>query len=165
MRPGGAGRGLTCLFSARHWLDVAWRSPLPGVVGSPFGSPISLATLMFEYPETGVDRRIASPAADFTWLSEAALSWSCVPASLAAQSVQIPGHCASPRSRRRFMRHRPAAGCLPGNLSRRERLYGFGLEPEVRAWLDSLSDSDFKRVDEVCGMLAGTCVSHAGRNA
>lgn len=28
------------------------------------------------------------------------------------------------------------------------------LEPEVRDWLDSLNDSDFKRVDEVCGMLA-----------
>ena len=25
---------------------------------------------------------------------------------------------------------------------------------EVRDWLDSLSNSDFKRVDEVCGMLA-----------
>jgi hypothetical protein len=35
------------------------------------------------------------------------------------------------------------------------RLYDFELEPEVRDWLDSLSDSDFKRVDEVCGMLAG----------
>jgi hypothetical protein len=34
------------------------------------------------------------------------------------------------------------------------RLYDFELEPEVRDWLDSLSDSDFKRVDEVCGMLA-----------
>ena len=34
------------------------------------------------------------------------------------------------------------------------RLYNFELEPEVRDWLDSLSDSDFKRVDEVCGMLA-----------
>jgi hypothetical protein len=33
-------------------------------------------------------------------------------------------------------------------------LYGFELEPEVRDWLDSLSGSDFKRVDEVCGMLA-----------
>ena len=33
-------------------------------------------------------------------------------------------------------------------------LYDFELEPEVRDWLDSLSDSDFKRVDEVCGMLA-----------
>jgi hypothetical protein len=33
-------------------------------------------------------------------------------------------------------------------------LYGFELEPEVRDWLDSLSDSDFKRVDEICGMLA-----------
>ena len=34
------------------------------------------------------------------------------------------------------------------------RLYNFELEPEVRDWLDSLSDSDYKRVDEVCGMLA-----------
>ena len=30
-------------------------------------------------------------------------------------------------------------------------LYGFELEPEVRDWLDSLSDSDYKRVDEVVG--------------
>jgi hypothetical protein len=29
-------------------------------------------------------------------------------------------------------------------------LYDFELEPEVRDWLDSLSDHDFKRVDEVC---------------
>jgi len=34
------------------------------------------------------------------------------------------------------------------------RLYDFELEREVRDWLYSLSDSDFKRVDEVCGMLA-----------
>jgi hypothetical protein len=34
------------------------------------------------------------------------------------------------------------------------RLHDFELEPEVRDWLDSLSDIDFKRVDEVCGMLA-----------
>jgi hypothetical protein len=34
------------------------------------------------------------------------------------------------------------------------RPYGLELEPEVRDWLNSLSDSDFKRVDEVCGMLA-----------
>jgi len=33
-------------------------------------------------------------------------------------------------------------------------LYDFELEPEVRDWLDSLSNSDFKRVDEVCGLLA-----------
>lgn len=33
-------------------------------------------------------------------------------------------------------------------------LYHFELEPEVRSWLSNLSDSDFKRVDEVCGMLA-----------
>jgi hypothetical protein len=34
------------------------------------------------------------------------------------------------------------------------RLHDFELELEVRDWLDSLSDSDFKRVDEVCGMRA-----------
>ena len=34
------------------------------------------------------------------------------------------------------------------------RLYDFELEPEVRDWLDGLSDNDFKRVDEVCGLLA-----------
>jgi hypothetical protein len=33
-------------------------------------------------------------------------------------------------------------------------LYDFELEPEVRDWLDNLSDSDYKRVDEVCGLLA-----------
>ncbi|MFG1822644.1 hypothetical protein ACGFIJ_09190 [Microbispora bryophytorum] len=33
-------------------------------------------------------------------------------------------------------------------------LYGFEIEPEVRKWLDDLSDSDFKRVDEVAGLLA-----------
>jgi hypothetical protein len=32
-------------------------------------------------------------------------------------------------------------------------LYGFELEPEVRDWLDSLSDSDYKRVDEVGRLL------------
>ena len=40
-------------------------------------------------------------------------------------------------------RERPEPGAVP-----------FELEPEVRDWLDGLSDSDFKRVDEVCGMLA-----------
>lgn len=34
------------------------------------------------------------------------------------------------------------------------RLHDFELEPEVRDWLDSLSDSDYKRLDEVCGLLA-----------
>jgi hypothetical protein len=34
------------------------------------------------------------------------------------------------------------------------RLYDFELEPEVRDWLESLSDSDFRREDEVCDLLA-----------
>jgi hypothetical protein len=42
----------------------------------------------------------------------------------------------------------------PSVRDRQRHLYDFELEPEVRDWLDSLSDSDFKRVDEVCGMLA-----------
>ncbi len=33
-------------------------------------------------------------------------------------------------------------------------LYRFELEPEVQGWLDGLGDLDFKRVDEVCGLLA-----------
>ncbi|MEV5609224.1 type II toxin-antitoxin system RelE/ParE family toxin [Streptomyces sp. NPDC052225] len=33
-------------------------------------------------------------------------------------------------------------------------LYEFEIEPEVRGWLEGLSDSDFKRVDEVAGLLA-----------
>ena len=42
------------------------------------------------------------------------------------------------------------------------QLYRFELEPEVRDWLDSLSDSDFKRVDEVAGMLAAKGPGWAG---
>ena len=42
----------------------------------------------------------------------------------------------------------------PGVRDGRRELYHFELEPEVRDWLDSLSGSDFKRADEVCGMLA-----------
>ena len=38
--------------------------------------------------------------------------------------------------------------------NRHRQLYRFELEPEVRDWLDSLSDSDFKRVDQVACMLA-----------
>ena len=58
----------------------------------------------------------------------------------------------------RAARRRSVGGCH--YCDRRERqepprqLYCFELEPEVRDWRDSLSDSDFKRVDEVAGMLA-----------
>lgn len=38
-------------------------------------------------------------------------------------------------------------------ITRREP-YQFELEPEVRDWLDNLSDSDYKRIDEVAGLLA-----------
>jgi DNA-binding XRE family transcriptional regulator len=41
-------------------------------------------------------------------------------------------------------------------------LHELELEPEVRDWLDSLSDTDYKRVDEVCGMLAGKGTSLGG---
>ena len=36
----------------------------------------------------------------------------------------------------------------------RRALHRFELEPEVRDWLGSLSDSDCKRADEVAGLLA-----------
>ena len=51
------------------------------------------------------------------------------------------------------MRVAAAKGEIPLG-SKALRLYDFELEPEVRDWLDSLSQIDFKRVDEVCGMLA-----------
>jgi hypothetical protein len=43
---------------------------------------------------------------------------------------------------------------VPDVNGARRQPYQFELEPEVRGWLDSLSDFDYKRVDEVCGMLA-----------
>ncbi len=41
-------------------------------------------------------------------------------------------------------------------------LHELELEPEVRDWLNSLSDADYKRVDEVCGMLADKGTSLGG---
>lgn len=50
---------------------------------------------------------------------------------------------------------------MVGRLEGAREPYGFEIEPEVREWLDTLSDSDFKRVDsdlkrvdEVAGLLA-----------
>jgi hypothetical protein len=43
------------------------------------------------------------------------------------------------------------------------RLHDVELEPQVRDWLASLSDTDYKRVDEVCGMLAEKAPNSAGR--
>jgi hypothetical protein len=47
-----------------------------------------------------------------------------------------------------------AVSTVTGASEQSRELYRFELELEVRDWLDSLTDSDFKRVDEVCGMLA-----------
>ncbi len=44
----------------------------------------------------------------------------------------------------------------------RRDLHQFELEPEVRDWLDSLSDFDYKRADEVAGMLAEKGTSLGG---
>src|ERR1700756_3875833 len=62
----------------------------------------------------------------------------------------------------RLSGHKPVSS--PSVTEAVRRLYGFELEPEVRDWLDSLSDSDYKRVDEVCGLLAekGTELGGAG---
>jgi hypothetical protein len=46
--------------------------------------------------------------------------------------------------------------------SRRRELQRLELEPEVRDWLESLSDSDYKRTDEVAGMLAEKGTSLGG---
>jgi len=47
-----------------------------------------------------------------------------------------------------------AASTVTGVREQSRVLYSFELEPEVRDWLEGLSDGDFKRVDEMCGMLA-----------
>jgi hypothetical protein len=47
-----------------------------------------------------------------------------------------------------------AAGTVTRVSGTRRELYRLELEPEVRDWLDGLSDSDYKRVDEVAGLLA-----------
>jgi hypothetical protein len=52
------------------------------------------------------------------------------------------------------VKYRTRAVTSPSVTELVRELYGFELEPEVRDWLDSLSDSDYKRVDEVCGLLA-----------
>ena len=43
---------------------------------------------------------------------------------------------------------------VTGVSEQSRELHRFELELEVCDWLDGLTDSDFKRVDEVCGMLA-----------
>ncbi len=47
-----------------------------------------------------------------------------------------------------------AAGTVTRVSGTRRELHRLELEPEVRDWLRSLSDSDYKRVDEVAGVLA-----------
>jgi hypothetical protein len=47
-----------------------------------------------------------------------------------------------------------AVGTVTRMVGARPQLHRLELEPEVREWLDSLSDSDYKRVDEVAGWLA-----------
>jgi hypothetical protein len=56
-----------------------------------------------------------------------------------------------------------AAGTVTRMIGPRRELHRFELEPEVREWLDGLSDSDYKRVDEVAGLLAERARESAGR--
>ena len=51
---------------------------------------------------------------------------------------------------------------MTGVSGQQQELHQFELEPEVRDWLESLSDSDYKRVDEVVGMLAEKGASLGG---
>ena len=55
-----------------------------------------------------------------------------------------------------------AAHTVTGVSGQEQELRRFELEPEVRDWLESLSDSDYKRVDEVAGMLAEQGASLGG---
>jgi hypothetical protein len=79
----------------------------------------------------------------------------CPPPDRPGSGPSVPG----PAPRDRVHGVRPgglsaAIGTVTGVSDRNRALNDFELEPEVRDWLDSLSDSDFKRVDEVCSMLA-----------
>jgi hypothetical protein len=59
-------------------------------------------------------------------------------------------------------------GLRIASLSVAERvqgLYGFELEPEVRDWLDNLSDSDCRRVDEVCETPPSGSLAFAGKGS
>jgi hypothetical protein len=55
-----------------------------------------------------------------------------------------------------------AARTVTGVSGQEQELHRFELKPEIRDWLESLSDSDYKRVDEVAGMLAGKGASLGG---
>ena len=55
-----------------------------------------------------------------------------------------------------------ATRTVSGVSGQEQELHRFELEPEVRDWLASLSDSDYKRVDEVAGMLADKGASLGG---
>jgi len=68
-----------------------------------------------------------------------------------------PGNQPSPSSASSAGRMAAMTGrlaCSAGVYRFRTILYDFELEPEVREWLESLGDSDFRRADEVCGLLA-----------
>lgn len=54
------------------------------------------------------------------------------------------------------------ARTVTGVSGQEQELHQLELEPEVRDWLESLSDSDYKRADEVAGMLAEKAASLGG---
>jgi hypothetical protein len=70
--------------------------------------------------------------------------------------LRQPGFISPDRANSGLSAAHPVKGQVasPAVTGPTRELYGFELEPEVRDWLDSLSDSDYKRVDEVCGLLA-----------
>jgi hypothetical protein len=141
---------------------MAWRSPVAGVVGSQWQDPsrlrIASAGEKFQSARRGYTVRPAM-AAPRCGSMETAPSRSCVPALLDAWGSGLFGLTLHATERAWI----PAVtGLRPFSCSvtcqcvnGATQLYGFELEPEVRDWLDnlSLSDSDFRRVDEVCGML------------
>src|SRR5258708_35463150 len=83
-----------------------------------------------------------------------------LPASTAkGRSFSPEGRAGAPTAGRGL----PAAADTVTRMSGQMRdFHQFELEPEVRDWLDSLSDSDYKRVDEVAGMLAEKGTSLGG---
>ncbi len=108
-----AGRGWAWAWCGicqpRLWLDVAWRGLVPVVVGSPFGSPSSLAPLTFNEHERQPEARY-SPA-----MATRERSMTVRPMS----SREGSGVNRRETLRRSTIRHRPGPNRLP-RLPRRQ---------------------------------------------
>jgi hypothetical protein len=92
--------------------------------------------------------------AQYLWLLAPILAPTDLASDAGIANAETPTGRSPNRGEPSGLRRVISAVLWPSVSGSMQRLYDFELEPEVRDWLDSISDSDFKRVDEVCGMLA-----------